>query len=168
MYVGAGLGLSRGAAKAAFTIMLVGLPFGPRILKYVGFEPKGDVVAAAMLESNSDRYLAETRLLHLLDKHYIRSAQHISVERPDVTSPLTPLHPWDFSLLVASLFMACLGVLPYIHFSVLGHTKFPALAIFFPICRVVGGLLGDKEHFCSPFPDRPSRLAPPVYKLALD
>jgi hypothetical protein len=22
---------------------------------------------------------------------------------------------------------------------------------------------GDKEHFCSPFPDRPSRLAPPYY-----
>ncbi|KAF7344727.1 hypothetical protein MVEN_01633400 [Mycena venus] len=132
---------SLGAAKAAFTIMLVGLPFGPRILKYVGFEPKGDVVAAAMLESNSDRYLAETRLLHLLDKHYIRSAQHISIERPDVRSPLTPLRPWDFSLLVASLFVACLGVLPYIHFSVLGHTTFPALAIFFPICRVTGGLL---------------------------
>ncbi|KAJ7926395.1 hypothetical protein B0H13DRAFT_1599518, partial [Mycena leptocephala] len=62
---------SLGAAKAAFTIMLIGLPFGPRMLKYVGFEPKGDVVAAAMLESNSDRYLAETRLLRLLDKHYI-------------------------------------------------------------------------------------------------
>ncbi|KAJ7312330.1 hypothetical protein DFH08DRAFT_1044851, partial [Mycena albidolilacea] len=62
---------SLGSAKAAFTIMALSLPFGARTLKHLGFEPKGDVVAAVMLEKNSNRYLAETRLLHLLDKHYI-------------------------------------------------------------------------------------------------
>ncbi|KAJ7923118.1 ankyrin repeat-containing domain protein [Mycena leptocephala] len=132
---------SLGAAKAAFTIMLISLPFGARILKYVGFEPKGDVVAAAMLESDSDRYLAETRVLQLLDKHYIRSAQDVSVAHPASTPRPVPLRPWDLSLLVASLVVACLGALPYVHFSVLHHTPFPALAIFFPLCRVTGGLL---------------------------
>jgi hypothetical protein len=131
---------SLGAAKAAFTIMLLGLGVGARTLKSVGFEPKGDVVAAAMLENDSDRYLAETRVLVLLNKHYIRSAQHVSVEIPGVASRLTVLRPWDLSLLMASLFVACLGVLPYVHFSIL-RTDFLPLAIFFPICRVVGGLL---------------------------
>ncbi|KAJ7671899.1 ankyrin repeat-containing domain protein [Mycena olivaceomarginata] len=42
---------------------------------------------------------------------------------------------------MASLFVACLGVLPYVHFSILHRTDFLPLAIFFPICRVVGGLL---------------------------
>ncbi|KAF7351899.1 hypothetical protein MVEN_01151600 [Mycena venus] len=132
---------SLGAAKAAFTIVFISLPFGSRILKYVGFEPKGDVVASAMLDTDSDRYLAETRVLQLLDKYYIRTAQRVSVERPAVTPQLIPLRPWDLSLLVASLFVACLGVLPYVHFSVLHHSPFPALAIFFPFCRVIGGLL---------------------------
>ncbi|KAJ7096132.1 ankyrin repeat-containing domain protein [Mycena epipterygia] len=132
---------SLGAAKAAFTIMLLGLPFGARTLKHIGFEPKGDVVAATMLEKQSDHYLTETRLLHLLDKHYIRSAQHVCVKRPDVTARFIPLRPWDLRLLVVSLFVACLGVIPYVHFTVLHHSSFPALAIFFPFCRVFGGLL---------------------------
>src|ERR1700761_7797308 len=51
---------SLGAAKAAFTIMLLSLPLGAKKLKHMGFEPKGDVVAAVMLDTNSDRYIAET------------------------------------------------------------------------------------------------------------
>ncbi|KAF7347047.1 hypothetical protein MVEN_01458500 [Mycena venus] len=132
---------SLGTAKAAFTIMVISLPLGARMLKTIGFEPKGDGVVPAMLERDSDRFLAETRLLKLLDRHYIRSAQHISVERPAFIPRLIPLRPWNFSLLIASLFVAFLGVLPYLHFSIRHHTSFPALAIFFPICRVVGGLL---------------------------
>ncbi|KAJ7272819.1 hypothetical protein C8J57DRAFT_963935, partial [Mycena rebaudengoi] len=62
---------SLGPAKAAFIMMLVSLPFGARTLKHMGFEPKGDVVAVAMLDKDKDRYVAETRLLELLDKHYI-------------------------------------------------------------------------------------------------
>ncbi|KAJ7671898.1 hypothetical protein B0H14DRAFT_2424285 [Mycena olivaceomarginata] len=53
---------SLGAAKAAFTIMLLGLGVGARTLKSVGFEPKGDVVAAAMLEN-------ETTLIDIWQKH---------------------------------------------------------------------------------------------------
>ncbi|KAJ7909321.1 hypothetical protein B0H13DRAFT_1616630, partial [Mycena leptocephala] len=60
---------SLGVAKAAFSIFLTSLPFGARKLKHMGFEPKGDVVAATLLDG--DRYVAETRLLRLLDKHYI-------------------------------------------------------------------------------------------------
>jgi hypothetical protein len=107
----------------------------------MGFEPTGDGVVPAMLESDSDRYLAETRLLKILEKHYLRSAQYISVERPAFTPGLIPLRPWDFSLLIASLSVACLGVLPYLHFFIRHHTSFPALSILFPICRVLGGLL---------------------------
>jgi hypothetical protein len=50
----------------------------------VGFESKGDAVAVTMLDGNC--YVAETRLLNLLEKHYIRSAQHLSVEHPDIPS----------------------------------------------------------------------------------
>ncbi|KAJ7778056.1 ankyrin repeat-containing domain protein [Mycena olivaceomarginata] len=135
---------SLGAAKAAFSIVLASLPFGARKLKHMGFEPKGDVVAAMLLDG--DRYLAETRLLRLLDKYYIRSAQYVSVERSGVAPRLIPLHPWDLRLLMTSVFVACLGVLPYVHFSVFQHT-FPALAIFFPLCRVFGGAL-----MCFPVP----------------
>jgi hypothetical protein len=122
---------SLGPAKAAFTIILVSLPFsGARTLKHISFESKGDAVAVTMLDGN--RYVAETvtRLLNLLEKHYIRSARHLSVEHRDIPSRFIPLRPWNLSLLMSSLLVACLGVTPYIHFSIRHHTSFPALALF--------------------------------------
>ncbi|KAJ7461219.1 hypothetical protein FB451DRAFT_490690 [Mycena latifolia] len=131
---------SLGPAKAAFSIMLVGLPFiGARTLQHMGFETKGDAIAVTMLDG--DRYEAETRLLKLLKKHYIRSAQNLSLERPAVPFHLIPLRPWNLWLLMASLLVACLGVTPYLHFSIRHHTSFPALTLFFPFSRVIGGLL---------------------------
>ncbi|KAJ7083797.1 hypothetical protein C8R44DRAFT_991958 [Mycena epipterygia] len=92
---------------------------------------------------DGDLYVAEKCLLQLLNKHYVRSAQHLSVELPPIPyQPIQfPLRPWNFKLLLTSLSVACVGVTPYIHFSVRQHTSFPALAIFFPFSRVVGGLL---------------------------
>ncbi|KAF7339149.1 hypothetical protein MVEN_01991800 [Mycena venus] len=130
---------SLGPAKAAFSIMLLCLPrVGARTLDHMGFEAKGDVMALAMLEGN--RYKAERLLVELLDKHYIRSARNVRIERPEIHRPHFLLRPWNFKLLLASLLVACLGVTPYIHFAVLKHTSFFALAVFFPLCRVLGGL----------------------------
>jgi hypothetical protein len=107
----------------------------------MGFEAKGDVMTLAMPVADEKRYEAETRLVKLLNRYYLRpSAQNIRVELPPTAIQL-PLRPWNFQLLAASLLVACLGVTPYIHFSILRHTSFLTLAIFFPFCRVLGGLL---------------------------
>jgi hypothetical protein len=90
---------SLGPAQVAFSIMLVSLPvIGARTLKHMGFECKGDAIAVATLDG--ERYLAETRLLDLLEKYHIRSARNISVERPAISSQLIPLRPWNLSLLI--------------------------------------------------------------------
>ncbi|KAJ7486503.1 hypothetical protein FB451DRAFT_998470, partial [Mycena latifolia] len=61
---------SLGPAKAAFSIMCISLRFiGARTLQHMGFEAKGDAVAITM--PDGDRYVAETRLLELLNKHYV-------------------------------------------------------------------------------------------------
>ncbi|KAJ7924511.1 hypothetical protein B0H13DRAFT_1495693, partial [Mycena leptocephala] len=59
---------SLGPAKAAFGIMVACLPFGEEMLRAVGLEAKGHSVA--VIRRDGRRYLAETRLLQLLDKHY--------------------------------------------------------------------------------------------------
>ncbi|KAJ7859598.1 hypothetical protein B0H14DRAFT_3628869 [Mycena olivaceomarginata] len=132
---------SLGPAKAAVSIMFASVPFvGARTLRHLGFEAKGDALAITMLDG--DRYVAERRLLKLLNKHYVRSAQNLSIDHPALPyRPFPfPLRPWNLKLLLASLFVAWLGVTPYIHFS-LHHTSSHALTLFFPFCRVVGGLL---------------------------
>ncbi|KAJ7257410.1 ankyrin repeat-containing domain protein [Mycena rebaudengoi] len=132
---------SLGTAKAAFTIMLVSTGFGARKLKDMGFEPKGDILTVAMLEKEGNRYVAESRLLQLLDNYYIRSAQNVTVHRPDLHAQRLPLHPWTRSLLMASISVAGVGFLPYLHFIVRHHFSYLPLAILFPLCRVLGGLL---------------------------
>ncbi|KAF7377249.1 hypothetical protein MSAN_00145200 [Mycena sanguinolenta] len=133
---------SLGMAKAAFTIMLLGIPVrGAKILQQMGFDAKGDVVSLLMSEAEGTRYEAESRLLVLLHKYYLEpSAHRISVEQPPTSARLPNIRPWDLKLLGTSALVACLGAAPYFHF-VLHRTSFLALEIFFPICRVVGGLL---------------------------
>ncbi|KAJ7731744.1 hypothetical protein B0H16DRAFT_1468916 [Mycena metata] len=94
-----------------------------------------------MATLKDNRYQAETRLIKLLRDYCIRSVQDVRVVRPTLPSRYFLLRPWNFKLLMASLLVACLGFTPYIHFSVRKHTTFPALAVFFPWCRVVGGML---------------------------
>ncbi|KAJ7617659.1 ankyrin repeat-containing domain protein [Mycena polygramma] len=94
-----------------------------------------------MLEKDSGRYVAETRLLALLKKHYVHSAQNLSVERPAIVSNPIGLRPWNLWLLLVSLLVACLGVVPYIPFSIRHDTASRPLALVFPFCRVIGGLL---------------------------
>ncbi|KAJ7026346.1 hypothetical protein C8F04DRAFT_966451, partial [Mycena alexandri] len=61
---------SLGPAKAAVSIMFASVPFvGARTLRHLGFEAKGDALAITMLDG--DRYVAERRLLKLLNKHYV-------------------------------------------------------------------------------------------------
>ncbi|KAJ7714698.1 hypothetical protein DFH07DRAFT_762964, partial [Mycena maculata] len=67
---------SLGPAKAAFTIVISSLPgVGARMLRDLGLEAKGDVLKVAMLEGN--QYVAETRLLELLYKYYVRSPHKV-------------------------------------------------------------------------------------------
>lgn len=135
---------SLGVAKAAFTIMLLGFPQrGAKILQQMGFDAKGDVLSLLMPEAEEKRYGAESRLLTLLQRHYLGPSAHkIQVERPPISGLHLPgIRPWNLWLLGTSALVACLGATPYLHFTVLHHTSFPALGIFFPICRVVGGLL---------------------------
>ncbi|KAJ7649085.1 hypothetical protein DFH06DRAFT_1135337 [Mycena polygramma] len=134
---------SLGPAKAALSIMFVNIPFvGSKTLQNMGFEVKGAAAAITMLDGK--RYEAENCVLNILDRHHIHSAQYVRVQRPGtLDQPFTNRLPqsWNLQLLAASLLVACLGVMPYLHFSVLHHTSFLALTIFFPFCRVSGGLL---------------------------
>jgi hypothetical protein len=139
---------SLGTAKAAFGIMVSSYPLhGSRILRQMGFELKGD--AAAMIAATGDRYLAESRLLALLQAHFVRSAQHLSAV-PAETAPrllgnLGISHPafclWNLKLLIFSLVAALLGVGPYLHFSIQHHTSSLPRSLAFPLLRVIGGLL---------------------------
>ncbi|KAJ7208946.1 hypothetical protein GGX14DRAFT_364962, partial [Mycena pura] len=63
---------SLGVAKAAFTIMLLGIPVvGAKILQQMGFEAKGDALSLLMPVAEEKHYGAESRLLTLLQKHYL-------------------------------------------------------------------------------------------------
>jgi hypothetical protein len=128
----------------------------------MGLEAKGEVLAVVMLEAGKSpsRYRAETRLLDILSRQRICSTLHLTVQGPAIAVSMVfnaflkqrtaelklfiaflKLWAWNLKLLAASLFVACLGVMPYIHFSILHRTAFPILTLFFPFCRVVGGLL---------------------------
>ncbi|KAJ7442439.1 hypothetical protein FB451DRAFT_1105696 [Mycena latifolia] len=140
---------SLGPAKAALSIMLgASLSFGARTLGRMGFELKGDAANAIMLDGN--RFVAETRLLELLHKHYVRRAVNISIEPPGL------FRGWNLHLLMASLFVACLGVTPYIPFFVRQHTSFPVFAIIFPLCRTLVPLI---NYLALVFDLPPTRLA---------
>ncbi|KAJ7691716.1 hypothetical protein B0H17DRAFT_934754, partial [Mycena rosella] len=61
---------SLGPAKAAFNIVLASIPhFGARKLRDLGIEPKGETLTLTTLDGNC--YLAEQRVLELLDRHYV-------------------------------------------------------------------------------------------------
>ncbi|KAJ7307036.1 hypothetical protein DFH08DRAFT_658336, partial [Mycena albidolilacea] len=63
---------SLGPAKAAFTILLVSVPFiGANTLQQMGFGAKGDVMSLTMPVEDGKRYGAESRLLALLNRHYL-------------------------------------------------------------------------------------------------
>ncbi|KAF7337854.1 Ankyrin repeat protein [Mycena venus] len=130
---------SLGVAKAAFSIMLGTIPrFGAKRLRHVGFNPAGDAVHMIMLEG--DRYVTEVRFLELLGKHFIRDVQQLRVD----FSPKTQgrfYGSWNLWLMVSSFLVALVGVTPYLRFLISHHTSYLSLAIFFPICRVLGGLL---------------------------
>ncbi|KAF7334904.1 hypothetical protein MVEN_02240100 [Mycena venus] len=132
---------SLGVAKAAFGIFLASCSLsGARTLQNMGFEAKGDALAMLMLDKN--HYKAESALLKLMDRHYIKRALHLSVVPPPILDLwLISLSPWDCELLLTSVLVACFGLAPYLHFFILRHTSFPPLALLFPTLRVVGGLL---------------------------
>ncbi|KAJ7852174.1 hypothetical protein B0H14DRAFT_2354910, partial [Mycena olivaceomarginata] len=63
---------SLGVAKAAFTIMLLGIPrVGGKILQQMGFEAKGDVLSLLMPVTGNRGYEAEIRLPGLLQRHHL-------------------------------------------------------------------------------------------------
>jgi hypothetical protein len=85
---------SLGPAKAAFTIMLLSVPIhGARTLRHFGFEVKDEVTSLLMPVDGGTRYEAESRLLRLLNRYYLRpSAQNIDVKHPRMQTKF-PLHP---------------------------------------------------------------------------
>ncbi|KAF7351971.1 hypothetical protein MVEN_01159200 [Mycena venus] len=126
---------SLGVAKAALMILFASLPrFGAQRLQHAGFDSAGDAVKMITLEGQ--RYVAETSLEELLKKHFIRD---IRVLRMNVARD--QFIKWNFQLLAMSCGIAIVGVIPYLSFSIHHDTSFLPLAIFFPLCRVVGGLL---------------------------
>jgi hypothetical protein len=129
---------SLGVAKSAFNIMFGTVPcFGAERLQHIGIDPAGDAVKMIMLQD--ELYVAEICFLQLLQKHFIRDVQELRIN----FTPRTPPHfygSWNLQLIASSLLVAAAGVTPYLRFSVNHHTSYLSLAIFFPVCRVMGGL----------------------------
>jgi hypothetical protein len=126
---------SLGVAKAAFTIMFASLPhFGAQRLQHMGLDSTGDAVRMITLKGQC--YVAELYLQELLKKHFIRDVQglRLKIARTEFLS-------WNLWLMIVSLAVATIGVIPYLRFSIRHDTSYLSLSVFFPLCRVVGGLV---------------------------
>ncbi|KIM81545.1 hypothetical protein PILCRDRAFT_496126 [Piloderma croceum F 1598] len=140
---------SLGAVQAAFGIGLASIPshwfFGAKILKDAGFDPTGEV--ASMITLDGKRYLAESRLLSILEDRHIHNPENLSVQLNDrpqsiSTSSWKVLRPsWNTSLVITSLLVAGLSLIPYLHFIIRHDTSLPLLAWLFPLIRAIGSIL---------------------------
>jgi hypothetical protein len=115
--------------------MLASLPhFGAQRLQHVGLDSTGDAVKMITLKGQC--YVAELYLQELLKKHFIRNVEGLGLKMAR-----TQFLSWNLWLMISSLVVAAVGVTPYLTFSIKHDTSYLSLAIFFPLCRVIGGLI---------------------------
>ena len=127
---------SLGLAKAGFNVFTVSIPWKGYILAQCladgGFVTKGAVAPLIALDpKHPRRFLAESRLLELVEDEHIEDVEKLSVEWGKQTT-------WISGMIVCSVLCATIGVTPYLHI-LLKSKKLPLLLSgwVFPVLRVL-------------------------------
>lgn len=130
---------SLGIAKAAGSVLLACISYrwfvGARKLDDAGFTPDGKVSPMIALDKNNkNRFLAETKLMTMLEAKHIDNPENLSVDW-DIRS-------WNISLFFTSCIAPVVGMAPYAYLLLANRANHNVLRSWiFPIFRVVGSFL---------------------------